>query len=162
MYNRGVNRQSIFFERGDYLFFIDLIQKWLRPDDLLLHTFTLMPNHFHFVFQQQAPHAMSCFPKRVTERFARWINRHSRRVGHLFQGRYKLKLVDDRGYLVQLSRYIHQNPVVAGLASAAEEWEFGSGEDFVGRSRFDFLTTEALLELAGGRATMSSSCATKR
>jgi putative transposase len=155
IYNRGVNRQLVFSERDDYLVFIDLIQKWLHPDDLRMHTFQLMPNHFHFILQQLVPSAMSWFQKRITQGLAQWVNRHARRVGHLFQGRYKLKLVDDTSYLLHLSKYIHQNPVAAGLVHTAEEWEFGSTLDFLGQNRFSFLTKTRLLEMAGGEARLA-------
>jgi putative transposase len=156
VYNRGVDRQLVFRDRDDYMVFIDLMAKWIRPDELRMHTFNLMPNHFHLILQQLTPYAISRFQKPITEGLARWVNRRSRRVGHLFQGRYKLKLVDDRSYLVQLARYIHQNPVVAGLVQMAEDWDFGSYRDFLGENRFGFLTREALFDLAGGKKQFAS------
>lgn len=152
VYNRGVDRQLIFRGRDDYLVFMDLIHKWLGPEALLMHTLTLMPNHFHFILQQLVPYAMSEFQKRISQGLAQWVNRHGRRVGHLFQGRYKLKLVDDRSYLAQLSKYIHQNPVAAGLVRNAEDWEFSSVRDFLGKREHNFLTTRTLIEMTGGQA----------
>jgi putative transposase len=151
VYNRGVDRQLVFRNRDDYTVFLDLMEKWYHPEELRMHTFNLLPNHFHLILQQLIPYAISRFQKGVSEGLARWVNRQSRRVGHLFQGRYKLKHVDDRSYLVQLARYIHQNPVVAGLVQTAEEWDFGSYRDFLNDSRFGFLTRETLFDLAGGK-----------
>jgi len=152
VYNRGVDRQLVFRERDDYLVFLDLIHKWLKPEALLMHTFALLPNHFHFILQQLIPYAMSEFQKRITQGLAQWVNRHGRRVGHLFQGRYKLKLVDDRSYLAQLSKYIHQNPIAAGLAKRVEDWEFTSACDFLGGKKHDFLATRTLIKMTGGQA----------
>jgi putative transposase len=150
-YNRGVDRQLLFHERDDYLVFLDLMEKWHRPYDLVVHTFQLMPNHHHSILQQLVPYAMSEFEKHINQGLAQWVNRHSKRVGHLFQGRYKFKHIDDPNYLARLARYIHQNPVAAGLVKTPEEWEFGSGKDFLKDNRFGFLTRDTMFSLAGGR-----------
>ena len=68
----------------------------------------------------------------LTVSYAKSINKQEERSGHLFQGPFQVKLVDRDEYLKWLSRYIHLNPVVAGLVERPEEWAFSSYRDYVG------------------------------
>lgn len=130
LYNRGNNRGDIFFERKNYLFFLQRVREYLSSD-LLVIAYVLMPNHYHLLIQaltDNAAHAIQRFGISNTKA----INKHYNRVGSLYQGKFKRKLVDTDTYLLYLSRYIHLNPVQAGLAQKAEDWEFSSYQDYLG------------------------------
>jgi putative transposase len=150
VYNRGVDRQRLFFSTEDYRLFLDLMKVFLPQSALDLLTFTLMPNHFHLIVKQQGPYAISRYVKAVCERYVISLNRQRNRCGHLFQSRYKLKHIDREEYLLYLSRYIHLNPVGAKLVQKPEEWEFSSCPLFRNGLSSGFITTKPILTQVGG------------
>jgi len=161
LYNRGVNRQRIFFERENYLFFLRRIRKYLVGEGETsevaqtseVHTlvgeretsevsqtsevctttvaYCLMPNHFHLLL---CPHddQLSRRMQRFSISYTKAINKRYGRVGALFQGQFQAVHVDRNEYILHLSRYLHLNPVAAGLVKRPEEWEFSSYRDYVG------------------------------
>ncbi len=151
VYNRGVNREKIFWHEDDYRYLLDLIPKSLEQFEVTVHGFTFMPNHFHFILEQARPYVISGFMKKVSETFARTMNRVHRRVGHLFQARFKRKYVDKENYLLTLARYIDLNPVHSRLVSSAGDWKFGSICSFLSAETTSFVHTSTILNLAGGR-----------
>ncbi len=127
VYNRGVEKRSIFADKKDYLFFLSLLKISLSPDekqDYLEHTrvkdkseslellaYCLMPNHFHLLIKQLDECSMTEFMRSISNAYVAYFNKKYKRVGSLFQGTYKAVLVDKDEYLVHLSRYIHMNPL---------------------------------------------------
>ena len=153
LYNRGVDRGSIFFKAREYEYFLKIVAETLPDSNLNLLLHCLLPNHFHFVVQQSKIHAVSHYMKLVCETYARFINGSRLRSGHLFQGRYKVKQVEDPGSLLRLSRYIHYNPVVAGLVSSVLEWKYSSLNAYLDPEAPRFVAVETILRLVGGTDT---------
>lgn len=149
-YNRGVDRQQIFFARGDCELFIALMQRFMKPRELVLLAYALMPNHFHLLIQQLTPYAISRFMKGVCENYVRRLNKGRKRVGHLFQDNYTPKWVDSQSYLLYLSRYIHLNPVSAGLVKQPEMWEYSSCGLYKRGAETSLVHPGLVLEMAGG------------
>ncbi|MEA2116807.1 MAG: helix-turn-helix domain-containing protein [Thermodesulfobacteriota bacterium] len=81
----------------------------------------------------------------VSFRYARYINSEKNKIGHLFQGRYKALLIDGDSYLVELVRYIHCNPVRAGLVESPNEYQWSSHNAYLGRSSIPWLTIDLVL-----------------
>ena len=131
IYNRGNNYQNIFFEKENYLYFLRLVRKYLIPADVDMIAYCLMPNHYHFLVYLRSD-KLSRSMQRFLLAYTKAINKRFNRVGALFQGRFKGKWIDSNDYLLRISRYIHQNPVVAGLVSKPEDWEFSSYRDYIG------------------------------
>lgn len=150
IYNRGVNRERIFFEERNYEFFLQRIKKYLDHSKLTLLVYCLMPNHFHLLLRQDRPNALSEFMGNLSKSYAKAINKHLNRSGHLFEGKYKLKHIDDDTYLLHLSRYIHLNPVAARLVILPEQWKFSSYRDYCGLSRQSFVSTKEILSQMQG------------
>jgi REP element-mobilizing transposase RayT len=150
VYNRGTNRERIFFCDENYRYFMQRIATAINPTTLTLHAFCLMPNHFHLLLCQMATYAISDFVKAVCDGYAKAINFSLRRTGHLFEGSYKIKHVDDPGALLPLSHYIHANPVSAGLANSPLDWHRSSCSVYCGLMELPFVTTGVILSLAGG------------
>jgi len=131
LYNRGHNFQPIFFERENYLFFLRQLRKYLTAETMDIIAYCLIPNHYHLLAylktddlsRQMQPFALS---------YTHAINKRYTRAGALFQGRFKAIHVDQDRYLLHLSRYIHLNPVAAGLVRWPEGWEFSSYPEFIG------------------------------
>jgi REP element-mobilizing transposase RayT len=150
IYNRGVDRKLIFFEEENYEFFLRRIDKYLDPSKLTLLVFCLMPNHFHFVFRQDQPNALSEFMGNICKSYAKAINNRLDRSGHLFESKYKLKHIDEEMYLLNLSRYIHLNPVAAGLVTSPVQWQFSSYGSYCGLHGQAFVSTKEILSLMKG------------
>src|SRR3989338_3504994 len=121
VFSRGNERKEIFRSSDDYELFLGLLKDCADRFDFLVHAWCLMPNHFHLLIEtndSNLSHAM----KRLLGVYTMRFNNKYHRRGHLFQGRYKAIIVDKDNYFLQLSRYIHLNPVKARLAQAHEEY----------------------------------------
>jgi putative transposase len=154
IYNRGNNRQDIFFERENYLFFLRLVRKYLL-ETLDVIAYCLMPNHYHLLVRlkkAELSEAMQAFSLSYTKA----MNRRYGRVGSLFQGRFQAILVGDTEYLLNLSRYIHWNPVKARLVSQPQEWEFSSFQEYVGWRGGTLPNLESIVAALGSMAACRS------
>ena len=125
LYNRGNNRQTIFFERENYIHFLCLMREHLATKGVDILAYCLMPNHYHFLVYLQNDN-LSAAMHRLSVAYTKAINKRFNRSGALFQGRFQSIHVNDPNYLIHLSRYIHLNPVKAGFVDRPEEWEFSS------------------------------------
>ena len=141
IYNRGTNRQNIFFERENYLFFLRRVRKYLLPHGIVIVAYCLMPTHYHLmVYVKQTSEVsktsevseVSTKMMRLSVSYTKAINKRYQRIGALFQGPFKAVYVDRNEYLLHLSRYIHLNPVTAGLVERPEDWEFSSYREYIG------------------------------
>ena len=110
---RGINRQDIFEEQEDYQQFL------IR-----------LPNHVHLLLRERTE-SISISLKRLTVSYAAYYNKRYQRVGHLFQDRFKSEPVNDIEYFVTLLRYVHQNPVKAGICVKAEEYTWSSWQEYL-------------------------------
>ncbi len=131
IYNRGNNRQLIFFERDNYIYFIRLVRKYLIANSVDIVAYCLMPNHYHFLVYLR-DETLSDAMKLLSLAYTKAINKRFDRSGVLFQGRFQSIHVAETDYLIHLSRYIHLNPVKAKLVQQPEEWEFSSYSEYAG------------------------------
>jgi len=140
-YNRGNNQQNIFFERENYLFFLRRMRKYLLPNGIVIVAYCLMPNHYHLVvgvkqtsevLETSEVSDVSAGMMQLSVSYTKSINKRYQRSGVLFQGPFQAVHVDRNEYLLHLSRYIHLNPVTAGLVEMPEDWEFSSYREYIG------------------------------
>ena len=149
---RGNGGQDIFFDEGDWSHVYLLLQQGIERYGHRVHGFCCMPNHIHFVMQvQDMP--LSQIMQNLSFRYTRWINTHQARSGHLFQGRYKAILVDADQYLLQLIRYIHLNPVRAGLVKDPMDYPWSSHRAYLGQEELPWLWRDWVLSYFAKRAT---------
>ena len=138
---RGINRQEIFREPNDYKTFIKLlssVQEKLE-DDLVtrmttchIYAYCLMPNHVHLLLCEKE-WKLGVVMKSVAASYVFYYNKKYGRIGHLFQDRFKSEPCDNPEYFFTLFRYIHQNPVKAGLVKKAQDYEYSSWpNDYLG------------------------------
>ena len=132
IYNRGVNRQPIFLAKHNWGFFIQRLREYFTDEKVAIIAYCLMPNHFHLLVRVLCDNFGLDVMQPFSTSYTKAINKEQGRVGSLFQGRYKGKYVDKEGYLIHLSRYIHLNPVTAGLVTHPADWPFSSYQDYVG------------------------------
>lgn len=130
VYNRGHNRGRIFVERENYRFFVHRMRNYLLAS-LEIVAYCLMPTHYHWLVRVEGEN-----PARAMMRFSvsytKAMNKRYRRTGSLFEGPYQAKHVGKDEYLTHLSRYIHLNPVRAGLVARPEDWELSSYREYIG------------------------------
>ena len=131
LYNRGNNHENIFLTRENYSYFLTLWRKYLFGHGVDVVSYCLMPNHYHFLIYLQTD-TLSKLMQPFLLAYTNSFNRRYKRVGALFQGRFKAKHVANIDYLLHLSRYIHLNPLKAGLVLSSEEWEFSSYLEYTG------------------------------
>lgn len=122
---RGIRRQAIYKEESDYQAFISILQSGLEKYGCILHAYCLMTNHFHMLLETGETD-VSKFMKHLAGCYARYFNQKYMYQGHLFEGRYKSILVKDDTYFLQTSRYIHLNPVKAGMVENPEDYPWSS------------------------------------
>ncbi len=132
IFNRGVDRQQIFFRPENWGYFIELIRRYFQSVAADIIAYCLMPNHYHLLALLKTNQFSSEVMQPFSLAYTKAINRHENRVGPLFQGPFKAILVDRDEYLLHLSRYIHCNPVNAGLVNRAEDWAYSSYRDYIG------------------------------
>lgn len=129
---RGNNREKTFFTPDDYTKFRSYLLKSQEKYGYLIHAYVLMPNHYHLLLETPLAN-LSRIMHFVNSSYTSYINYNHERYGHLFQGRYKSMLVEKDAYLLQLSRYIHLNPVVAGIVDDPEDYPYTSYHNYLGR-----------------------------
>jgi REP element-mobilizing transposase RayT len=112
---RGINKQDIFFDKQDYLEFQNIIKKTKKKFLYQLYSYVLMPNHIHLEIKDENQKLSQIIHSMATS-YANYFNKKYQRVGHLFENRFKSKNVENSYYMLNLIRYIHQNPIKAGIS----------------------------------------------
>ena len=122
---RGNAKQTIFHGKDDIKRFEEILSQGLGKYNLRLYAYCWMKNHVHMALQvSDIP--LAKMMQSLSQRYTGWFNHQYDRIGHLFQGRYKAILVDRDGYLLELIRYIHLNPVRAELVTDPIEYSESS------------------------------------
>ncbi|HEU4394685.1 MAG TPA: transposase [Planctomycetota bacterium] len=130
VYARGNRRQTVFGDDDDRRWFLRRL-KGLEAESGAIHlAHCLMPNHFHLVVRP-GPDGLSKLLHRLLGSYARWFNTRHGQVGHLFQDRFGSRPIRDDLDLVWLVRYVHRNPVEAGLVIRPGDWRWSSHRDLV-------------------------------
>ena len=126
LYNRGVNRSRIFSTAKNYHHLLRQVKEVLAGIPASIFAYCLMPNHYHFVIRQEGEVPLSDFIGRLFKRYSQAYNLQEGRTGPLFASRFRAILVDSDEYLIHLARYVHLNPVAAGLCHKPEEWPYSN------------------------------------
>ena len=130
---RGNERRPIYRDEQDRRRFLERLGAVAERFALRVHAYVLMRNHYHLLVETGAGN-LSRAMRQLNGVYTQDFNRRHRRAGHLFQGRYKAIVVDKDAYLLELSRYIHLNPVRVGEVSKPWEFRWSSAGAFVGKS----------------------------
>ena len=141
---RGNSSQDIFFANADRRRFYLLLQEGVGKYHHRIHAFCLMSNHVHLAVQV-ADIPLSRIMHNLGFRYTRYINWRKNRTGHLFQGRYKALLINADSYLLELVRYIHCNPVRAGLSRSPHQYPWSSHRAYLGEEAISWLSTDWIL-----------------
>ena len=147
--SRGNKGDYIFAEEMDKESFIEIIKKGMEKYKVVLYTYCVMGNHYHLLLSVPGGELTS-FMHFIGSSYGSYLRRSRGWIGHIFAGRYKSLCVEKEGYLLELSRYIHLNPVRAKIVKLPEEYQWSSYRYYIGqRNGPDWLNTEWLLEEYG-------------
>lgn len=152
---RGNNRQRIFADEEDYRSFLERLDFYKERFKFILYAYVLMPNHVHLLIETgEAP--LSRIMQALQFTYTQKFNRRHKKVGHLFQGRYKAILCQKESYLLELIRYIAQNPVRAGLVKRPIDWKWSSFHDLVRLKGKHVVSMDDVLGLFGSRPAIAA------
>ena len=132
---RGINQQQIFEDEEDYQKFIEIVKTYQAISEYKVFAYCLMGNHIHLLMEFGKEPIEQVF-KRIGSKYVYWYNVKYQRKGHLFQDRFKSEPVDDDNYFLTVIRYIHQNPVKAGLCKKVEDYKYSSYNEYISGSSF--------------------------
>lgn len=148
---RGDRREAIFDDDQDRRQFLATLEQVVDRFNWVCHAWCLMDNHYHLLIQTPDGN-LSRGMRQLNGVYTQASNRRHRRVGHLFQGRFKAILVDSDAYLLELARYVVLNPVRAGMVKAPADWPWSSYRASVGLDpSAPWLAVDGLLAMFGKR-----------
>lgn len=167
IYNRGVEKRNTFTNRWDYYRFLETLNFYRKiplpaklsdfrrnkatikdikeqKEIIKIYCFSLMPNHFHLLIQQLEDLGITNFLKKITNSYTKFFNTKYERIGPLFQGSFKARLVETDEYLLQLTKYIHRN------SFSLKEWQdeiypYSSYESYINNEEHPFCDTNFIL-----------------
>ena len=113
---RGNRKQRTFLEDSDFETYLGLLSGYRRRFPFKLYSYCLMPNHVHLLLDPQEPPVLARVLRGINLRYAQYFNEKYKKVGHLWQDRFKSFVVDRDTYLLKLMTYIEMNPVRAEIA----------------------------------------------
>ncbi|MBI4518074.1 MAG: transposase [Deltaproteobacteria bacterium] len=148
---RGVERRAIFRNDGDRRDFLKRLAELSGAEDITLFAYVLMNNHFHLVVRRGI-RLLGGFMRRLLTGYSTAFNLRHRRSGHLFQNRYQAVLCDAEEYLLTLVRYVHLNPVRAGMVADPGAYAWSSHAAYLQRRPPACLDTQTVLAVVGGKA----------
>lgn len=176
IYNRGNNKEKIFFDNQDYKAFLfrlglclGFTEKELNKEKLIampysriritetdknhfkLHVFCLMPNHFHLLVEQIGDIPISKLISKLCTSYAMYLNKKYKRVGHIFQDQFKAVLIENNPQLMWTSAYIHMNSVKDGLVKHPSEYRWSSYNDFADNRNLLIISKELLISTFGNK-----------
>ena len=142
---RGVNQQNIFEEASDFEKLKETIATVKQDLHFEIYAYCFKNNHVHIVLKEKSLGDISLIMKRILTKYARWYNIKYGRSGALIANRYKSVPVEIDEYFLQLIRYVHQNPIKAGIAEKVEDYPYSSFIEYINES--DLTNTDFLLQM---------------
>jgi putative transposase len=174
VYNRGNNKQPIFFDEQDYRAFLfrlglalGIEKSDLNSSDIThspasriritnskigqfkLYAFCLMPNHFHILLEQITDISISTLLLKVCTSYSKYFNLKYKKVGHVFQDKFKAVNIKGNPQLIWTASYIHMNPVKDRIVHDINDYKWTSYHDYINHSRSPLITRDFLLETFG-------------
>lgn len=122
---RGNERKDLFRSDDDKKQFLQILFDKKKETGFAVYAFCLMDNHVHILIKE-SEESLATTMKRVNASYAIYFNQKYHRVGHLFQDRFRSEPIEDEQYLIAVVRYIHNNPVKAGIVASLEHYKWSS------------------------------------
>lgn len=131
---RGINQQNIFADDEDHEKFMAILATYRKKIGYEIYAYCLMGNHVHLLIKE-GKEILSNTMKRIGASYVHWYNWQYNRKGHLFQDRYKSEAVEDDAYFLTVLRYIHQNPLKAGLVDDIASYKWSSYKEYTSKKK---------------------------
>lgn len=145
IYNRGNGKEDIFREENDYRFYLSQLKENLKKHNVPLLCYVLMPNHMHLVVKQETQEPIYKFISSLHTSYSTYFNKKHKHTGHVFQDRFKQVIIENDEQLLHLSRYVHLNPVYAGLTKEPWKYSWSSYQDHMGTNPLALCHKEILI-----------------
>ncbi|TWI59885.1 REP element-mobilizing transposase RayT [Halalkalibacter nanhaiisediminis] len=142
--SRGNRRASIFYDQDDRLMYLSLLEETRLQYPFHLHAYCLMTNHIHLLLETIDTPTKDII-KKLHSLYAIYFNRRHRISGHLFQGRYHAELIDNNPYFLEVSKYIHLNPVEARMVARPGSYRWSSYNAYILQNNNPHVVTERIL-----------------
>lgn len=137
---RGHNRQPVFVDAKDRIFFLELLEQTSRQHGVAVHAYTLMENHFHLLLTPQADEALSRMMQSLGRSYVRYFNNRHGHTGTLWEGRYRSTVLQAPRYALACMIFLDLNPVRAGLVQRCSDYAWSSHGHYAGLRVERFLT----------------------
>jgi len=131
---RTANQQNIFADDEDDEKFIAILDTYRKKIEYEIYAYCLMGNHVHLLIKE-GKEVLSNTMKRIGTSYVCWYNWQYNRKGHLFQDRFKSEAVEDDAYFLTVLRYIHQNPLKAGLVDNIDSYKWSSYQEYISKTK---------------------------
>ena len=131
---RGINGQDLFEEDEDRRKFVETLGRYKPLSKYEIYAYCLMSNHVHLLLKENED-PIATIIKRISGSYVLWYNKKYSRCGHLFQERFKSEVVETDSYFLTVLRYIHQNPLKAGITNQVESFRWSSCSEYLGNSK---------------------------
>lgn len=128
---RGINRQDIFEDNEDRDRFIQTVAAYKEKNDFKIYGYCLMNNHIHLLIQDDN---LAVTMRKICASYVYWYNGKHQRIGHLYQDRFKSEVVEKDSYFLTVLRYIHQNPLKAGIVKETADYKWSSYGEYLHRA----------------------------
>jgi len=151
--NRGRRGEAVFTDEKDYRRFVDLLKETTDTWNLRISAYCLMPNHYHLLLQTPNGNLSRCM-RHIDGVYTQYFNRAHRLDGPLFRGRYKSILLDADSYLLQVVRYIHRNPIRAGITDRLGSYLWSSHRGYLSHAEtWSWLHKDDVLSMFSEQST---------
>jgi len=148
VFNRGNEKKSIFLDDIDRMKFLNILKESFSKFNFKIYSYVLMPNHFHFLLEDidgKLPYIM----KYISENYTMYFNYKYKRVGHLFQGRYR-SIIVEKIFVKDVARYIILNPIRADIAEKLNDFRWSSYHEYMGMNKkLKITTTDWIFSIFG-------------
>lgn len=142
--SRGVRKSTLFYDDKDYKKYLNLLLEAKERYPFILHTYCLMTNHVHLQIET-IQHPPGAIMKHLNMKYAKYFNKRYDFYGHVFQSRYGAELIDTADYELDVSKYIHLNPLKAGMVYQLEDYPWSSYLTYVKNKEDPLITTSQIL-----------------
>ena len=130
-YNRGVNKEKIFRDEQDYIFYLKRVRKYKEKFQISIICYSFIPNHYHYILEQIGEYPITKFMRAVHTSYGQYYNKKYNRVGPLFQDRFKQAILNNNNFLY-ISAYVNANAQIHKLVSNAKDYKWCSYSDYLG------------------------------
>ncbi len=149
IFNRGNRKQKIFLQTKDYKRYLEKLKEYKKKHNVSILAYCLMPNHVHFLIRQNGPEPLSSFFQRLHTAYTMYFNKKYQTNGHLFESRFKTKMVTKDEYITHLSRYIHLNP--KKLVTKLPSYKWSSYPSYISNINDELTESKFILSMFKGK-----------